>query len=132
MLLGNFVYRVHVSTFIIFLISKQISVISVISVCPKIPSFLSFRQSLSRNLLEGSNGFPLKACGNDKFGQTLISGYISLLNFYPQGFGIFVLNPSPTANCLLIIPLTSSPQSYSSHPSYHPRLWQILCRCRPH
>ena len=34
--------------------------------------FLSFRQSLSRNLLKISNGFPLTACGNDKFGQTLI------------------------------------------------------------
>ena len=33
--------------------------------------FLSFRQSLGRNLLKISNGFPLTACGNDKFGQTL-------------------------------------------------------------
>jgi hypothetical protein len=36
---------------------------------------LSFRQSLSRNLLEISNGFPLMACGNDKFGQTLTNDF---------------------------------------------------------
>ena len=44
-------------------------------VCLEIPLFLSFRQSLSRNLLEISNGFPLTACRNDKFGQTLIRNH---------------------------------------------------------
>jgi len=39
----------------------------------KYPHSLSFRQSLSRNLLKISFGFPLTACGNDKFGQTLFS-----------------------------------------------------------
>ncbi len=39
----------------------------------KYPYFLAFRQFLSWNLLEISNGFPLTACGNDKFGQTLLS-----------------------------------------------------------
>ena len=56
-----------------------------ISVCPKILSFLSFRpvctgrQSFGRlpaqagNLLKVSNGFLPKTCRNDKFGQALIS-----------------------------------------------------------
>jgi hypothetical protein len=39
----------------------------------KYPYFMSFRQSSGRNLLKISNGFPLTACGNDKFGQTLFN-----------------------------------------------------------
>jgi hypothetical protein len=62
--------------------SNGLMVISIIiSVCPERPPIMSFRHALSRNPLWKSNGFPIRAFGNDKFGQTLITLHCSSVIF---------------------------------------------------